>query len=138
MAASIDRHSAKRILLIAGETVPYSLARIPKPGETRGNLAVGGIGVFFPGTTGFASEENSSLSADFNPTKPDLSLEAEYIAFAAAGGSSGSATQLGPGGSAQPLADRRARRRLPPGLRLDRRLLSHPLQHHHRAQLGRP
>ncbi len=38
----------KRILLIAGETVPYSLARIPKPGETRGNLAVGGIGVAQP------------------------------------------------------------------------------------------
>ena len=32
----------KRILLIAGEPVPYSLARIPKPGETRGNLAAGG------------------------------------------------------------------------------------------------
>jgi glutathione synthase len=34
----------KRILLIAGEVVPYCLARIPKPGETRGNLAVGGRG----------------------------------------------------------------------------------------------
>jgi glutathione synthase len=34
----------KRILVIGGEPVPYSLARIPKPGETRGNLAVGGIG----------------------------------------------------------------------------------------------
>ena len=31
----------KRILLIAGEPVPYLLARIPRPGETRGNLAVG-------------------------------------------------------------------------------------------------
>ncbi len=35
----------KRILLIAGEVVPYCLARIPKAGETRGNLAVGGTGV---------------------------------------------------------------------------------------------
>ena len=35
----------KRILLIAGEPVPYSLARIPAPGETRGNLAAGGTGV---------------------------------------------------------------------------------------------
>src|SRR5512143_1307813 len=35
----------KRILLIGGEVVPYSLARIPKPGETRGNLAAGGRGV---------------------------------------------------------------------------------------------
>ena len=38
----------KRILLIAGEVVPYCLARIPKPGETRGNLAVGGRGVARP------------------------------------------------------------------------------------------
>jgi glutathione synthase len=35
----------KRILLIAGKPVPYCLARIPKAGETRGNLAVGGTGV---------------------------------------------------------------------------------------------
>jgi len=35
----------KRILLIAGKPVPYSLARIPKAGETRGNLAAGGTGV---------------------------------------------------------------------------------------------
>jgi len=34
----------KRILMIDGEPVPYALARIPKPGETRGNLAVGGTG----------------------------------------------------------------------------------------------
>ncbi len=32
----------KRILLIGGEPVPYALARIPRPGETRGNLAAGG------------------------------------------------------------------------------------------------
>ncbi|MGH8802862.1 MAG: glutathione synthase, partial [Casimicrobiaceae bacterium] len=38
----------KRILLIAGEVVPYSLARIPRPGETRGNLAAGGRGVARP------------------------------------------------------------------------------------------
>ena len=38
----------KRILLIAGEPVPYALARIPKPGETRGNLAAGGRGVARP------------------------------------------------------------------------------------------
>jgi len=34
----------KRVLLIAGKAVPYALARIPKAGETRGNLAVGGRG----------------------------------------------------------------------------------------------
>ncbi|MFH4354997.1 MAG: glutathione synthase [Neisseriaceae bacterium] len=31
----------KRVLLINGEVVPYALARIPKPGELRANLAVG-------------------------------------------------------------------------------------------------
>jgi len=35
----------KRILMINGEPVPYSLARIPAQGETRGNLAAGGRGV---------------------------------------------------------------------------------------------
>ena len=38
----------KRILLIGGEVVPYSLARIPKDGESRGNLAAGGRGVAQP------------------------------------------------------------------------------------------
>ena len=38
----------KRILLIDGAVVPYSLARIAKPGETRANLAVGGRGVAQP------------------------------------------------------------------------------------------
>jgi glutathione synthase len=32
----------KRILMVNGEAVPYSLARIPAQGETRGNLAAGG------------------------------------------------------------------------------------------------
>jgi uncharacterized protein GlcG (DUF336 family) len=50
---------------------------------------VGGIGVFFPGTTGYASAENSALSTTYNPKLPDLSEEAEYIAFAAAGGTAG-------------------------------------------------
>jgi len=35
----------KRILMVNGEAVPYSLARIPAKGETRGNLAAGGRGV---------------------------------------------------------------------------------------------
>lgn len=38
----------KRILLIDGKPVPYALARIPKPGETRANLAAGGTGVTQP------------------------------------------------------------------------------------------
>jgi glutathione synthase len=35
----------KRILMVDGEPVPYVLARIPAPGELRGNLAAGGSGV---------------------------------------------------------------------------------------------
>jgi glutathione synthase len=35
----------KRILLIDGKPVPHCLARIPKAGESRGNLAAGGKGV---------------------------------------------------------------------------------------------
>jgi glutathione synthase len=38
----------KRVLIIDGEPVPYALARIPKQGETRGNLAAGGTGVAQP------------------------------------------------------------------------------------------
>ena len=34
----------KRVLVIGGQVVPFALARIPKPGETRGNLAAGGRG----------------------------------------------------------------------------------------------
>ena len=35
----------KRIIIINGTPLPYALARIPKAGETRGNLAAGGTGV---------------------------------------------------------------------------------------------
>ncbi|NND82032.1 MAG: glutathione synthase [Gammaproteobacteria bacterium] len=38
----------KRILIVNGEAVPYSLARIPAEGETRGNLAAGATGVAQP------------------------------------------------------------------------------------------
>ena len=38
----------KRVLLIDGKVVPFCLARIPKAGETRGNLAAGGRGVAQP------------------------------------------------------------------------------------------
>lgn len=47
---------------------------------------VGGIGVFFPGKTGFATEENSAISLTYDPSRPDRSLEAEWIAYAAVGG----------------------------------------------------
>ncbi|HUF20724.1 MAG TPA: glutathione synthase [Burkholderiales bacterium] len=42
------REGDKRVLVIDGEPVPFALARIPKKGETRGNLAAGGRGVAMP------------------------------------------------------------------------------------------
>jgi uncharacterized protein GlcG (DUF336 family) len=50
---------------------------------------VGGIGVFFPGTTGYATEENSQLNTPLlrDPHKIDYAEAAEYMAFVAAGGS---------------------------------------------------
>jgi glutathione synthase len=41
----------KRVLIIGGEPVPYSLARIPQGSEIRGNLAAGGKGVAQPLST---------------------------------------------------------------------------------------
>ena len=38
----------KRVLVIGGRPVPFSLARIPQGSEIRGNLAVGGKGVAMP------------------------------------------------------------------------------------------
>ena len=38
----------KRIIVINGVPLPYALARIPMAGETRGNLAAGGMGVAQP------------------------------------------------------------------------------------------
>jgi uncharacterized protein GlcG (DUF336 family) len=52
----------------------------------KNNQLVGGIGVFFPGKTGWASESNSVKSVIHNPAKPDRTFEAEYIGFAAVGG----------------------------------------------------
>ena len=38
------KHGDKRILLIDGKPVERALARVPKAGDARGNLAAGGIG----------------------------------------------------------------------------------------------
>ncbi|MDP5008979.1 MAG: glutathione synthase, partial [Glaciimonas sp.] len=38
----------KRVLVIGGEVVPFTLARIPQGNEVRGNLAAGGLGVAMP------------------------------------------------------------------------------------------
>ena len=52
----------KRILLVDGEPIPYALARIPRPGETRGNLAAGGTGVGQP-----LSERDRWIAAQVGP-----------------------------------------------------------------------
>lgn len=59
-------------------------------------IIVGGIGVFYPGTTGYADAENSVLNdTGYNPKLPDKSVEAELVAFAAAGGASGASVLVG-------------------------------------------
>jgi glutathione synthase len=56
------RDGDKRVLLIAGQPVPYSLARVPRPGESRGNLAAGGIGRAQPLT-----ESDREIAAALGP-----------------------------------------------------------------------
>jgi len=52
----------KRVLVIDGEIVPHCLARIPKPGESRGNLAAGGRGVAQP-----VSKRDREIAAALGP-----------------------------------------------------------------------
>ena len=52
----------KRILVIGGEPVPYSLARIPQGSEIRGNLAAGGKGVAQP-----LSARDREIAASLGP-----------------------------------------------------------------------
>lgn len=57
------RAGDKRILMIDGEPVPYALARIPKHGELRGNLAAGGRGEGVP-----LSERDRWIAEQVGPT----------------------------------------------------------------------
>jgi len=59
----------KRILLIAGKPVPYALARKPKSGESRGNLAAGGIGIVQP-----LSERDLQIATTIGPVLNTLGL----------------------------------------------------------------
>ena len=59
----------KRILIIDGEAVPFSLARIPAKGETRGNLAAGGKGVTMPLT-----EKETAIAAEIGPKLKEKGL----------------------------------------------------------------
>ena len=53
----------KRVLLIAGKPIPFALARIPKAGEHRGNLAAGGSGRAQP-----LSEADLTIAHALGPT----------------------------------------------------------------------
>ena len=59
----------KRILLVDGEPIDYCLARIPKDGETRGNLAAGGRGVAQP-----LSERDRWIANQIGPTVKEKGL----------------------------------------------------------------
>lgn len=67
---------------------------------------VGGIGIFYPGKTGFATEENSVLNdaGFYDPSKPDRTREAEFAAFFAVGGARGNtiSAPFGPAPFGQP------------------------------------
>ncbi|MBU0915067.1 MAG: glutathione synthase [Gammaproteobacteria bacterium] len=52
----------KRVLLIDGVPVPFTLARIPQGGEVRGNLAAGGKGVAHP-----LSESDRAIAEHLGP-----------------------------------------------------------------------
>jgi glutathione synthase len=59
----------KRILLVAGRPVPYALARLPRPGESRGNLAAGGIPHAQP-----LSDRDRAIAAALGPALADRGL----------------------------------------------------------------
>jgi glutathione synthase len=63
------RDGDKRVLLIDGKPAPYALARIPKAGETRGNLAAGGTGVARPLTA-----RDREIAEALGPTLASLGL----------------------------------------------------------------
>lgn len=56
------RDGDKRVLVIGGKPVPHCLARIPKAGESRGNLAAGGTGVARP-----LSERDLEIASALGP-----------------------------------------------------------------------
>jgi glutathione synthase len=66
------REGDKRILMVDGEPIPYALARIPREGEFRGNLAAGGTGKGIP-----LSERDNWIAKQVGPE-----LRARGILFA--------------------------------------------------------
>ncbi|MDB5386863.1 MAG: Matrixin, partial [Planctomycetaceae bacterium] len=67
--------------------------------DSVGDTLVGGIGVFFPGTDGYATYEQGFVQGDGKSTTQRINapkaLEAEFIAFVAAGGSRGAGIPVG-------------------------------------------
>lgn len=59
----------KRVLLINGQPIPYALARIPAPGETRGNLAAGAKGVGRP-----LSERDNWICRQVGPVLKEMGV----------------------------------------------------------------
>lgn len=59
----------KRVLVVDGEVIPYCLARIPQGGETRGNLAAGGLGVAQP-----IGDSDRRIAEALGPTLKDKGL----------------------------------------------------------------
>ena len=59
----------KRVLVVDGKPMPFTLARIPPAGETRGNLAAGGSGVVMPIT-----EREQQIAEQLGPTLRDKGL----------------------------------------------------------------
>ncbi len=86
-------------------TLPGGIPIFKKTDDGTSQRLVGGIGVFYPGRTGFATEENSELGTTFDRTKPDRSLEAEFAALAAVGGAPGLEMPIGSIAGIAPLAN---------------------------------
>ena len=59
----------KRILMVNGEVIPYTLARIPAKGETRGNIAAGGTGKAMPIT-----ERERWIANEVGPTLKKMGI----------------------------------------------------------------
>src|SRR5439155_22311510 len=59
----------KRVLVIGGRVVPFSLARIPQGSEIRGNLAAGGKGVAQP-----ISERDREIAETIGPLLSERGL----------------------------------------------------------------
>ena len=59
----------KRVLVIGGKPVPFSLARIPQGSEVRGNLAAGGKGVAQP-----LSRRDREIAEALGPVLPQRGL----------------------------------------------------------------